>query len=565
MTDLFSLLFPGPENDPDLRRLTEEAEHSTALPIKKEPLNKTLKALKIDGQVEVTPDGARLIFSDDASYHAAVKLLGTMDAITQFAGTGWVPIIDGDTRPGDEEGRYTISFLEIDDPTTPEAGLEGPPTEEIVLTAAKFNGFADPNAPVKPPPTAKSKEPKAMKEAKELLGGQPGDRSKPSGMTLHKKVNGNEIILKDEEGKLERWFLHPSCPHYAIVVDGNTYEFVHSLKEGEEKIEQARAQNTAMTLSDKVRILAKITTRDEAGRHFTSLFRSSDLAELESDGLITIDRPKHHTGIPYSEEYYTVEVTPDGVDLVEANPDYAIEAGEEDTGITPNPTPKPEENGPSNNFGYTVDKHGIIRDPGQFEAEPRWLPYFVSCIMDGGCGDEIGGGEGDTLYNVIVISDEDRAVYPQELEGIYGIIVWQSDQGFWNKETYDSEESFGQAVSELEAEVYTEDDEPEDDEPEEELPHADEEPRPGEESADPSRAAIDRLFEGTTHWAVIVGNIGNVYSGPDEKMARATYKEYVDQSHRQYGRAAGEDVTLMQDGEPVQEYQGKFSKENGDE
>ena len=78
-----------------------------------------------------------------------------------------------------------------------------------------------------------------------------------------------------------------------------------------------------MTTENKVRILSTITTRDEAGRHFTSRVNSAALAALESEGLITINRPIHEaTGISYSEEHYSIEVTPEGVELVAANPEY---------------------------------------------------------------------------------------------------------------------------------------------------------------------------------------------------------------------------------------------------
>jgi hypothetical protein len=61
-------------------------------------------------------------------------------------------------------------------------------------------------------------------------------------------------------------------------------------------------------------------------------------------------------------------------------------------------------------------------------------------------------------------------------------------------------------------------------------------------------------------YVVNVGNIGNITC---ETMAEAekTYKEYVSQSKSGKGRASGEDVILMVDGEPMEEYFGT----NGDE
>ena len=73
-----------------------------------------------------------------------------------------------------------------------------------------------------------------------------------------------------------------------------------------------------MTTDDLIQILARLTTRDEAGRHFTDTVSHDALAALEADGLIEINRPIHSaTGLAYDEQYWSVEVTPAGVDLVE--------------------------------------------------------------------------------------------------------------------------------------------------------------------------------------------------------------------------------------------------------
>lgn len=55
------------------------------------------------------------------------------------------------------------------------------------------------------------------------------------------------------------------------------------------------------------------------------------------------------------------------------------------------------------------------------------------------------------------------------------------------------------------------------------------------------------------NYDVIVGNVGTVYSGSDEAEARSKFDSYVGVSR---GRAAGEDVTLMRDGESIAEYVG---------
>jgi len=54
-----------------------------------------------------------------------------------------------------------------------------------------------------------------------------------------------------------------------------------------------------------------------------------------------------------------------------------------------------------------------------------------------------------------------------------------------------------------------------------------------------------------SHYEVLVGNIGTVYSGPLFKQALQDYGEYKRQSMGGYGRASGEPVTLVKDGEPL--------------
>lgn len=54
-------------------------------------------------------------------------------------------------------------------------------------------------------------------------------------------------------------------------------------------------------------------------------------------------------------------------------------------------------------------------------------------------------------------------------------------------------------------------------------------------------------------YEVLVGNVGNVYSGSSEAEAREVFGEYARQSTTRCGRAAGERVTLLVDGEILSE------------
>lgn len=55
---------------------------------------------------------------------------------------------------------------------------------------------------------------------------------------------------------------------------------------------------------------------------------------------------------------------------------------------------------------------------------------------------------------------------------------------------------------------------------------------------------------------IIVGNIGCVYRGGNPAEANAVWGDYVNQSRRGVGRAAGESVTYLIDGEPEREHEG---------
>ena len=62
-------------------------------------------------------------------------------------------------------------------------------------------------------------------------------------------------------------------------------------------------------------------------------------------------------------------------------------------------------------------------------------------------------------------------------------------------------------------------------------------------------------FEGSPGvYEVIAGNIGTVYNGPYKDRADAVYNEYKELSKKDYGRAAGENIMILSDGEPIKEY-----------
>jgi len=58
-------------------------------------------------------------------------------------------------------------------------------------------------------------------------------------------------------------------------------------------------------------------------------------------------------------------------------------------------------------------------------------------------------------------------------------------------------------------------------------------------------------------WEVVVGNIGTVYKCSDASYAVEAYNDYVKISKNGKGRAAGESVTLLKNGEIHREHLGE--------
>ena len=62
------------------------------------------------------------------------------------------------------------------------------------------------------------------------------------------------------------------------------------------------------------------------------------------------------------------------------------------------------------------------------------------------------------------------------------------------------------------------------------------------------------------HYEVFVGNVGSVYSGESLDLALQKFKAYRDQSRDDVGRAAGEDVTVLKNGNIRWEYSGEAKR-----
>ena len=75
-----------------------------------------------------------------------------------------------------------------------------------------------------------------------------------------------------------------------------------------------------------------------------------------------------------------------------------------------------------------------------------------------------------------------------------------------------------------------------------------------------AQGSIDRDASNSPLYEVVVGNIGKVYSGTNGFEAFKTFQIYCGQSKSNYGRAAGEDVTLFKNGEIRKEFAGSIGR-----
>lgn len=62
-------------------------------------------------------------------------------------------------------------------------------------------------------------------------------------------------------------------------------------------------------------------------------------------------------------------------------------------------------------------------------------------------------------------------------------------------------------------------------------------------------------------YELIVGNIGCVFESNNLKECLKKFRAYRTQSESGVGRAGGEDVTLLEEGEPVKEFFGSNNTE----
>jgi hypothetical protein len=87
---------------------------------------------------------------------------------------------------------------------------------------------------------------------------------------------------------------------------------------------------------------------------------------------------------------------------------------------------------------YDVDSHGMIRDPGKFEAEMLYVPHFWDISGDGSA--EILDWPGEQVSYVVELDESDRAEFPELGSDAAAIHMEESDSGFVSAEVLTAKE-----------------------------------------------------------------------------------------------------------------------------
>ena len=64
----------------------------------------------------------------------------------------------------------------------------------------------------------------------------------------------------------------------------------------------------------------------------------------------------------------------------------------------------------------------MVKQPGKFEGQPRFIPYFYDLVLDG-------GGYIDDTTAEIEITSEDVKLFP-ELKGYDKVVLYEDNDGF---------------------------------------------------------------------------------------------------------------------------------------
>lgn len=101
--------------DEDLDGLYQKLceQESQSIETKKTPLSKALKAMGIEGEIELDPSGLALTVDDGNVYNSILNLLRGPDEMHKLAEMGWVTSAAGEQTQNSEIPEFKVRFIEI--------------------------------------------------------------------------------------------------------------------------------------------------------------------------------------------------------------------------------------------------------------------------------------------------------------------------------------------------------------------------------------------------------------------------------------------------------------------
>ena len=91
---------------------------------------------------------------------------------------------------------------------------------------------------------------------------------------------------------------------------------------------------------------------------------------------------------------------------------------------------------------YNVNKRGFITDPGKFEGEPAYAPYYWQQGLDGSWDEDENG-----VY-FFLLGDADYAAFPV-LKGEYGLAIEESEQCFVRVTTFSTQAAYARSLARM--------------------------------------------------------------------------------------------------------------------
>jgi hypothetical protein len=115
--DLLNFLFAEsfkPDTDEVIAEVVGMMAEAEELEVRKQPLEKALKELGLDGsKIEVDPNGAFLKLDDACKYQDLASKLKQAENIVKLAELGWVATYANDTSSNNDPACFVINFIDI--------------------------------------------------------------------------------------------------------------------------------------------------------------------------------------------------------------------------------------------------------------------------------------------------------------------------------------------------------------------------------------------------------------------------------------------------------------------